>query len=70
LDYLHNENIPVVAKDLLDEYPRKVYFFPDSGKVMVKKIKSINNSTIVDRESEYRMRVKYTPKSGDIELFT
>lgn len=70
LDYLQNESIPVIAQDLLDDYPRKVYFFPDTGKVMVKKIKSVHNSTIIDRESEYRMRVKYTPKSGDVDLFT
>jgi chemotaxis protein CheD len=69
LDYLYTERIPVVAKDLLDEYPRKVYFFPDSGKVLVKKIKSLHNTTIIDRESEYRMRVKFTPKSGGVELF-
>jgi len=69
LDYLHNEGIPILAQDLMDEYPRKVYFFPETGKVMVKKIKSIHNSTILDRESEYRMRVKYTPKSGEVELF-
>lgn len=69
LDYLQTEKIPVVAKDLLDDYPRKVYFFPDSGKVLVKKIKSLHNSTIVDRESEYRMKVKFTPKSGEVELF-
>ena len=37
---------------------------------MIKKIKSIHNTTIMDRESEYRMRVKYTPKSGDVELFS
>lgn len=69
LDYLHNEEIPIFAQDLLGEYPRKVYFFPDTGKVMVRKIKSIHNTTIMDRESEYRMRVKYTPKSGGVELF-
>lgn len=69
LDYLSNESIPVMAKDLLDDYPRKVYFFPDTGQVMVKKLKSVHNSTIMDRETEYRMRVKYTPKSGDVELF-
>lgn len=69
LDYLQAERIPVVAKDLLDDYPRKVYFFPDTGKVLVKKIKSIHNTTIVDRESEYRMKVKFTPKSGEVELF-
>jgi chemotaxis protein CheD len=70
LDYLHNESIPIVAQDLLDDFPRKVYFFPESGKVMVKKLKSVHNSTILDRESEYRMRVKYIPKSGDVDLFT
>lgn len=70
LEYLHNEGIPVLAQDLLDEYPRKVYFFPDTGKVMVKKIKSVHNSTILDRESEYRMRVKYNQPSGDVELFS
>lgn len=69
LDYLHNEGVPIVAQDLLGEFPRKVYFFPDTGKVMVRKIKTIHNTTILDRESEYRMRVKYTPKSGDVELF-
>lgn len=69
LDYLQTERIPVVARDLLDDYPRKVYFFPDTGKVLVKKIKSLHNTTIVDRESEYRMKVKFTPKSGEVELF-
>ncbi len=69
LDYLHTEQIPVVAQDLLGEFPRKVYFFPDTGQVLVKRIRTLHNSTISDRESEYRMRVKFTPKSGDVELF-
>ncbi|WP_323815077.1 chemoreceptor glutamine deamidase CheD [Cellvibrio sp. NN19] len=69
LDYLDVEQIPVVAQDLLGEFPRKVYFFPDTGQVLVKKIKTLHNSTITDRESEYRMRVKFTPKSGEVELF-
>ena len=70
LDYLYNEGIPIVAQDLLDDFPRKVYFFPDTGKVMVRKIKSVHNTTIMDRESEYRMRVKYAPKSGDVDFFS
>lgn len=69
MDYLDAENIPVLASDLLDVYPRKVYFSPDSGKVNVRKIKSLHNSTIVDRESEYRMRIRHAPKSGDVDLF-
>lgn len=38
LDYLHTERIAVVSKDVLDIYPRKVVFFPTTGKAMVKKL--------------------------------
>ena len=51
IEYLHLENIPIMAADLLDVYPRKVYFFPHTGKVKVRKIKTMHNSTILDRES-------------------
>ena len=68
-DYLEIEKIPVVAEDLLDIYPRKVYYFPMSGRVMVKKLKSLHNTTLLDREMEYSMRIKRVPVAGDIDLF-
>lgn len=68
-DYLHTERIPVVAEDLLDIYPRKVYYFPMTGRVMVKKLKSLHNTTLLDREMEYSMRIKRVPVAGDIDLF-
>ena len=37
-DYLATERIPVVSEDVLDIYPRKVVFFPVTGKVMVKRL--------------------------------
>lgn len=69
LDYLKTENIPIMAKDLLDIFPRKVYFFADTGQVLVRKIKSLHNTTIMDRESAYRMQLRNAHPSGDIELF-
>lgn len=69
LDYLKTENIPVLAKDLLDIFPRKVYFFAESGQVLVRKIKSLHNTTIMDRESAYRMQLRNSRSSGDVELF-
>ncbi|MBP8263567.1 MAG: chemoreceptor glutamine deamidase CheD [Pseudomonas sp.] len=68
-DYLHTEHIPVVAEDLLDIYPRKVYYFPATGRVMVKKLKSLHNTTLLDREMEYSLRIKRTPVVGEIDLF-
>jgi chemotaxis protein CheD len=69
LDYLRKEHIPVMAEDLLGEFPRKVYFFPKSGKVLVKKLRSLPNDTVITREQEYRKRLVASKIEGDIELF-
>jgi chemotaxis protein CheD len=68
--FLATEGIPIIAADLLDLHPRKVYFFPNSGRVLVKKIARLHNDTLVRREREYASRLEETPMSGDIELFT
>jgi chemotaxis protein CheD len=68
-EYLRTENIRVAAEDLNDIHPRKVYFFPRTGKVLVKKLKQLNNNTLVNREQDYASRLQTTPVAGDIELF-
>lgn len=68
-DYLRAENMRIVAEDLNDIYPRKVYFFPRTGKVLVKKLKQLNNYTLVKREQDYASRLKTTPVGGEVELF-
>jgi chemotaxis protein CheD len=69
LNYLATEGIPVVAQDLLDVYPRKVYFFPASGRVMMKKLIKVSNDTVFRREREYLGRLKSEHMAGDVELF-
>lgn len=68
LDYLATEQIPILAKDLLDFYPRKIYFFSDTGEVLVRKIKKLHNNTIMDRESAYRLQLR-PQQSGSVEMF-
>lgn len=70
LDFLATEGIPVAAKDLLDVYPRKVYYFPSSGRVLVKKLVRMHNDTVMRRENEYAARLIEAPLAGEIELFT
>jgi len=67
--YLEKEKIRVVAESLLDIYPRKIYFFPASGRVMLKKLRYPNNDTIIEREAEYGARLKNADFQGDVELF-
>jgi len=69
LDYLATERIPVVAEDLLDIYPRKVYFFSRTGKVLVKKLVRVKNDTLIEREREYQARLRRDNVQGDVELF-
>ena len=69
LDFLRTEGIFVAAQDLLDVHPRKVYFFPTSGRVLVKKLTRLHNDTLLRRESEYAARLTEAPVSGEIELF-
>lgn len=69
LRYLQTENIHVAAQDLLDIYPRKVYYFPHTGLVRVKKLKAVHNDTIINRENEYKSRLNYSRIEGDVELF-
>lgn len=70
LDFLREERIPVVAKDLYDVWPRKVYFFPRTGKVLVKKLRSLSNDTVGQREHSYLERINQVTASGEFELFT
>ncbi|KAA0875668.1 chemoreceptor glutamine deamidase CheD [Nitrincola tapanii] len=70
VNYLQRESIPVVGQDLLDSFPRKVYFFPHSGRVLVKKLKRLNNTTIFEREADYFQRLTDTEITGNVELFS
>lgn len=69
LEYLQNEGIRVAAEDMLGVHPRKIYYFPGSGRVLVKKIRELHNHTIVERESEYNLRLRDAVVGGDVEMF-
>ena len=69
LQFLKTEKIIVAAQDLLDIYPRKVYYFPNTGLVRVKGLKQVHNDTIISREAEYKKRLQYSRLEGDVELF-
>ena len=57
LDFLRTEGIAVSAQDLLDVHPRKVYFFPNTGRVLVKKMTRMHNDTVMRRKKVYAARV-------------
>ena len=70
LDYLHTERIPVVSKDVLDVYPRKVCFLPASGKAMVKRLASTNTSALLAQErAAAQQAAPVIAIGGSVDLF-
>lgn len=67
--FLKEERIRVTSEDLLDIYPRKVYYFPKTGRVLVKKLKNMHNDTLVKREEAYASKLKSSDVGGEIDLF-
>lgn len=67
--YLHTEGFDIVSEDVGGNYPRKIVYFPRTGRVLMKKLRSLHNDTVFDREANYRDTLK-GPIEGEVELFT
>ena len=70
LNYLHTERIPVVSEDVLDIYPRKVVFFPVTGKAMVKRLAHAHPETIGAQDARGNAAtVAKATAGGSVDLF-
>ncbi|MEZ5444263.1 MAG: chemoreceptor glutamine deamidase CheD [Gammaproteobacteria bacterium] len=67
--YLCCEGLRVVGRDVGGLNPRKVYYWPLSGAGKVKKLVSLHNATILDRENRYMHAIQDRPVAGEVELF-
>ena len=67
--YLEAEEIIILASDLREDYARKIYFFPADGGVLMKKIRTLKNATIINRESQHRWELSQRTSSGNIDFF-
>ena len=68
-DYLRTEGLQVIAEDVGDIHPRKVYYLPSLGKVRMQKLRALHNDTILRREKAYMHSLARQPVRGDVELF-
>jgi chemotaxis protein CheD len=70
IDYLQTERIPIVSKDVMDIYPRKVCFLPGSGKAMVKRLAPTNPEALVAQDRAAAQKaVPTTTGGGSVDLF-
>jgi chemotaxis protein CheD len=70
LEFLATERIPVVSKDVLDIYPRKVCYLPASGKAMVKRLAPTNADALIAQDRAAAQKAApATTGGGSIDLF-
>jgi chemotaxis protein CheD len=69
-DYLATERIPVVSQDVMDVQPRKVCFFPVTGKALVKRLAIAHPESIMVAERRGNAAVVASSTSGgSVDLF-
>lgn len=70
--FLEDEGLPIVAHDLGDDYPRRVHYYPETGRVMLRKLRRAEDLEVGDREKVYLRKLQETQKKnagGDVDLF-
>lgn len=68
-DYVSREGLKLRGEDVCGPYSRKVRFYPDTGRVQVRRISRMKNATLETRESDYLKTLSMKPLTGDAELF-
>ncbi len=68
-NFLKKEGFKLLCEDLEGDYPRRVHYFPLTGKVMVRTLKRRDDLAVVQEEARYTKSINAKPIEGNIELF-
>lgn len=68
-DYIYTEGFKIVSQDIGDIYPRKVLYYPLTGRVRVRRLNAMHNQSLADEENRYINKIESKPVEGDVELF-
>ena len=70
LDYLSTDRIPIMSQDVLDIHPRKVCFFPTTGRALVKRLAHTRPDALAvdERKGNAASVAKFT-SGGSVDIF-
>ncbi|WP_374940871.1 chemoreceptor glutamine deamidase CheD [Bradyrhizobium sp. SRS-191] len=68
-DYLAAENLPIAAYHLRGSLPRRVHYFPATGRVMLLELPRVEHEALVRNETSYKSKIQVEPVAGSVELF-
>lgn len=67
--YFAKERLPIAAADLRGSLPRKLRYFPTTGRAMVSELRNREAIEAVQSEAALRSRMVFAKVAGDIEVF-
>lgn len=67
--YVAAEGFKVLGEDLGDIFPRKVLYFPQTGRIRVRKLVSGRDESLAARERQYLQQLDAKPVENEVELF-
>jgi len=68
-EYVRAEGFRIINEDLGDVYARRVIYFPQTGRLRVRKLTAGRNEELAAQERHYLEQLDAKPVEGDIELF-
>lgn len=68
-DYLSAEGLTIAASHLRGNLPRRIHYFPSTGRVMLLELKRAEQADVEVRERAYKQRIQIEPVAGSVELF-
>ena len=73
MEYIQREGLIIQKKDLGGQFPRRLHYYPDSGKVLMRKVTVDNECKAVQAEENQLSRSiyekVYRKREDDVELF-
>jgi chemotaxis protein CheD len=67
--FLRNEGLAIAAEHLGGDLPRRIHYYPATGRVKMRLLRRKENLRVVTEERRYRESLRVAPVEGAIELF-
>ncbi|MDX2073363.1 MAG: chemoreceptor glutamine deamidase CheD [Alphaproteobacteria bacterium] len=68
-EFLKKEGYRITSEDLEGDHPRRLHYFPDTGKVMMRLLRRKEDMVVVEEEARYKKEIAAHTTDSNIELF-
>jgi chemotaxis protein CheD len=67
--YLANEGMEIAAKHVGGFHPRRIHYFPHTGRVQMLQLRRGSDAAVFQKEIEFKRRIAVKPVEGGVDLF-